>query len=119
MPKPTYQPLDKNRTPTGAPMEYTPIVFIAGTQTHRLALHRDIASAAAPNDFRDWVVAHPGIGAIVCRVRGWYKGMPVSSRGFNTPQARAAAILSLDALCERIGSESFNARIASELENVK
>ena len=97
---------DKKRQPFGAPVPYTPIIFTAGTTTHRLALHRE--ASAAPVSYREWVVSHPVIGAKVCRVTSFYKGMPCSSKGLNSKEARAAALAELEAMCERIGSEKFN-----------
>jgi hypothetical protein len=100
---------DKKRQPFGAPVSYTPIIFTAGTTTHRLALHRE--AGAAPDAYREWAVSHPVIGAKVCRVTGTVKGLPCSSKGLNSKQARAAAMAQLEALCERIGSAKFNATI--------
>jgi hypothetical protein len=100
---------DKKRKPFGAPVPYTPIIFTAGTTTHRLALHREVS--AAPASYREWVVSHPVIGAKVCRITVFYKGMPCSSKGLNSKEARAAALAELEAMCERIGSEKFNTTI--------
>ena len=105
----TYTMHDKKRQPFGEPVPYTPIIFIAGTVAHRLALHRE--PGAAPAAYREWAVSHPVIGAKVCRVTGTVKGLPCSSKGLNSKDARAAAMDQLTALCERIGSEKFNATI--------
>ena len=105
----TFVMHDKKRQPFGAPVPYTPIIFIAGTVTHRLALHRE--AGTAPASYREWAVSHPVIGAKVCRVTGTHKGMPCSSRGLTSKQARAAAMDALTATCERIGSAQFNAII--------
>ena len=106
----TFTMHDKKRQPFGAPVPYTPIIFLCGTTTHRLALHRE--AGAAPASYREWAVSHPVIGAKVCRVTAAYKGVPCSSKGLNSKQARAAALAQLEALCERIGSDKFNATIA-------
>ena len=100
---------DSKGIPFGAPVPYTPIIFIAGTVAHRLALHRE--PGASPAKYREWVVAHPVIGAKVCRVTGTIKGLPCSSKGLNSKEARAAAMAQLEALCERIGSAKFNVTI--------
>ena len=100
---------DSKGLPFGAPVPYTPIIFIAGTVAHKLALHRE--PGASPAKYREWVVAHPVIGAKVCRLTASYKGMPCSSKGLTSAQARAAAMDQLTALCERIGSAKFNATI--------
>jgi hypothetical protein len=105
----TYTMRDKKGLPFGAPVPYTPIIFIAGAVVHRLALHRE--PGASPAKYREWVVAHPVIGAKVCRLTATYKGMPCSSKGLTSAQARAAAMDQLTALCERIGSAKFNATI--------
>jgi hypothetical protein len=105
----TFVMHDKKRQPFGAPVAYTPLVFICGTTTHRLALHRE--AGAAPDAYREWAVSHPVIGAKVCRITGTVKGLPCSSKGLNSKQARAAAIVQLEALCERIGGEKFNSVI--------
>jgi hypothetical protein len=112
--KPKFQPVGQNRSPVGEPVPFTPLIFLSGTQAHRLALHLDTGSTAFPKAHREWVVSHPEIGAIICRVRGLHKGVPVSSRGFTVTQARAAAMACLDDLCERIGSDAFNDKIAAE-----
>jgi len=102
----TFVMHDKKRQPFGAPVAYTPIIFLCGTVTHRLALHRE--AGAAPAAYREWAVSHPVIGAKVCRVTGTVKGLPCSSKGLNSKQARAAAMAQLERLCERVGSEKFN-----------
>lgn len=106
----TFTMHDKTGQPFGAPVPYTPVLFTAGTVTHRLALHRE--AGAAPASFRAWVVSHPVIGAKVCRLTATHKGVPVSSKHLTSKQARAAAMAALEALCERIGSEQFNVTIA-------
>ena len=105
----TYIMHDSKGQPFGSPVPYTPILFTCGATTHRLALHRE--AGAAPAAYREWAVSHPVIGAKVCRVTGTVKGLPCSSKGLNSKQARAAAMAQLEALCERIGSEKFNATI--------
>ena len=111
----TFTMHDRKGLPLGAPVQYTPVLFIAGTVTHRLALHRE--AGTAPASYREWVVSHPVIGAKVCRLAGSHKGMPCSSKGLNSKQARAAAMEQLNALCERIGSEKFNTTIAAAVQS--
>jgi len=106
----TFTMHDKKRQPFGAPVPYTPIIFLCGTTTHRLALHRVPGALTARH--RNWAVSHPTIGARVCEVLSALHGMPVSSKHLTTKQARAAAMAQLERLCERIGSENFNATIA-------
>ena len=105
--KPTFQMKERHGADIGQPVPYTALMFTAGTVTHRLALHRE--ATALPDKYRQWSVSHPVIGAKVCRVDASYKGMPVSSAGLTLTQARAAALATLEALCERIGSDKFNA----------
>ena len=106
----TFLMHDKKRQPFGAPVPYTPIIFLCGTVTHRLALHRVPGALTARH--RNWAVSHPVIGARVCEVISALHGMPVSSRHLTTKQARAAALAQLERLCERVGSEKFNNTIA-------
>jgi hypothetical protein len=106
----TFMMCNRKRQPFGAPVPYTPIMFTAGKTTHMLAVHRE--AGAAPVSSREWVVSHPIIGAKVCRLTVWHRGMPCSSKHLTAPQARAAAMAALEALCERIGSEKFNTTIA-------
>ena len=110
--KPVFQMQDKKRNPIGEPVPYAALIFTAGVVTHKLALHRE--PTALPDKYREWQVSHPGIGAKVCRITGSYKGMPVSSFGLTVTQARAAALAQLEALCERIGSDKFNAVIGNQ-----
>jgi hypothetical protein len=107
----TFTMHDKKRQPFGEPVPYTPVLFTCGTTTHRLALHRE--AGAAPAGYREWAISHPVIGAKVCRLTVWHKGMPCSSRHLTIKQARAAAMAALEALCERIGSEKFNSVVQS------
>ncbi|CAB4126623.1 hypothetical protein UFOVP254_51 [uncultured Caudovirales phage] len=114
--KPNFQPLDKNRQPTGDSIPYIPIIVIVGTETHRLALHHDVTQRFLPASMREWTVSHPVIGAKILTVYGFHKGVPCSSKGFTQTEARRAAMGRLDVLLERIGSDAFNAKIAAELE---
>ena len=114
MTKPVFQMVDKHRTPIGAPLPYTALIFTAGTVTHRLALHRE--NTILPDKYREWQVSHPGIGAKICRVTATYKGVPMSSAGLTVTQARAAALAELEALCNRIGSNKFNTVINNQKE---
>ena len=95
-------------------VEFTPLIYIAGTVTHRLALHLEVGPL--PNMMKQWRVSHPVIGATVCRVTGTYKGVPCSSRSMGPRDARMHAVACLDAMLERIGSDRFNATIAEQLE---
>jgi hypothetical protein len=104
----TYIMRDKTGQAFGDPVPYTPILFTAGSTTHLLALHR-------VQGMREWVVSHPVAGAKVCRITGHYTGVPCSSKDMTAAQARAAAMVQLDALCERFGSERFNSTIAGAL----
>lgn len=93
------------------PIAYTVLVYSAGTQTHRLALHRELLPL--PQSKLGWIVSDPVSGAMICRVRGAYKGMPVASSGFGLRDARRAAMATLDELLERVGSDAFNDRLAA------
>lgn len=110
MTKPTFQP----RNAEGklmASIEYTPMIYIAGTETHRLALHKSL-NVHLPESRKDWHVSDPVTGLHAITVRGSYKGMPCSSAGLGLKEARAAAMATMDEFLELIGSERFNSTIA-------
>jgi hypothetical protein len=80
------------------------LIVIAGTETHKLALHKD--------DWGTWKVTEPESGGLIVRVKNHYKGVPVSSRTLTLKAARALAMAQVDDLIERIGTDSFNATLA-------
>lgn len=110
MAKPTFQPRDRKGKLMSA-IEYTPLIYIAGTETHRFALHRNLTSAMR-QDMKDWHVSELATGMHVRTVRSSYKGMPCSSRGLTLAAARRAAMATLDEFLESIGSDMFNKTIA-------
>jgi hypothetical protein len=85
--------------------KYSPIVVIAGTETHKLALHQ------LPSGH--WVVSDPKSGAKIVSVHGQYKGIRTSSRGLTKRELRVYALASVEALIEQIGSDKFNAVLAN------
>lgn len=86
--------------------EYTPLVVISGTVTHKLALHKDRIG--------DWVVSDPKSGAAIIRsIRGWLKGCPVSTVGYSKREALKRGLEEVESLIERIGSEKFNAVLSN------
>jgi hypothetical protein len=111
--KPVFTARDKQFNDIGQ-VEFIPLIYTAGTVTHRLALHRETGSL--PDSMKEWRISHPTIGASVCRVLGSHKGMPCSSRGMGLRDARMHAVACLDAMLERIGSDRFNDTIATQLE---
>lgn len=85
---------------------YTPLMVIAGTQAHKLALHK--------TSLGNWVVSDPKSGAAIVRnISGWYKGAPVSTRNFTLREVRALALSEVDTLISRIGADRFNATLAN------
>lgn len=109
MTKPTFKP----RTTAGltlAAVEYTPLIYIAGTEAFRFALHKQ-ANSLLPDARKEWVVSEPVTGMQVCVVRGDLGGIAVSSRGLPPRRARAAAMDTLDQLLERVGSVAFSEKI--------
>jgi hypothetical protein len=76
------------------------LVCHAGTTTHTLHLHKDSVG--------EWAVSDPRSGGKVLRVQGFYKGCPVSTKGFTIAEARGLAQAQIDALIERVGSDRFN-----------
>lgn len=97
-------------------VDYTPLIYTAGTVTHRLALHHE--TGELPVSYKQWAVSHPTIGAKILNVTGSYKGMPCSSARLGVREARMHAIACLDAMLERIGSDKFNATIATQLDRL-
>lgn len=92
-------------------VSYTPLMVIAGSEVHKLALHKD--------QFGHWVVSHPGLGFRVCTVCGPYKGIRVSSKGIRVSRTGITkkeilmqAQSDVDSLIIRVGSEKFNDTIA-------
>lgn len=85
---------------------YTALMVIAGSETHKLALHR-------PSKLQSWVVSDPKSGCKVCTVQGNYKGVPCSSATYPATAAKELALASVEALIARIGSAKFNAVLAN------
>ena len=100
--KPEFVMRDRDRKPMGEPVRYTPIMVIAGSDTHRLALHK-------VGD--EWQVSHPDIGAKVLTLEMTYRGIPITTRSLTIAQARNLAVKQIDLLIERAGSAKFNAVI--------
>ena len=110
--KPSFAPRGRDGQPLmREPVPFAPLIYLAGTQAHRLALHRELT--LLPEKMKHWIVSDPVSGAMVCRVRGTHKGMPCASSGFGLQDARSAAVATLDELLERVGSDAFNARLAA------
>ena len=85
--------------------KYTELMVIAGAQVHKLALHKTALG--------NWVVSDPKSGAAIVRnLSGWFKGCPISTRGFTLREVRALAQGEVDNLIARIGSDRFNAALA-------
>ncbi len=84
---------------------YDPLIFIAGTETYKLALTKTSTGG--------WIVSDPKSGAKIITVNGNYKGVPCSSRGFSLRLARQCAVGDLEELVSRIGSDRFNAVMAN------
>jgi len=109
MKKPTYIPYYKEGSPSADnPKEiaYTPLIVIAGSETHKLALHKDADGV--------WCVADPKSGALVVKsVCGQYKGIRISSRGLTLKEVRQLAIADVELIISRIGSTRFNDVLAT------
>lgn len=84
---------------------YNPLIFIAGSETYKLALTKSSTGV--------WIVSDPKSGAKILTVNGNYKGMPCSSRGFTLGLARQCAVGDLEGLVNKIGSDKFNAVMAN------
>lgn len=98
----------------GEPVEYYPLVFLRGTETWRLALHREPVLAGKG----DWTISDPVSGYRVARVTAMHKGVPVSSRHLTITQARAAALVDLDLTVDRIGLDRFS-RVLNQAQKPK
>jgi hypothetical protein len=96
------------------PVQYHPIIFMRGSRSWRLALHREPVLAGKG----DWIVSDPVGGYRVCRVTASFKGVPVSSRDLTVTQARAAALADLDLTVDRIGLNRF-AQVLDAAQNPK
>lgn len=95
-------------------VQYHPIVYLLGSDTWRLALHRDPVLAGKG----DWIVSDPVSGYRICRITAAHKGVPVSSKDLTVTQARAAALVQLDLTADRVGLDRFT-RVLSEAQNPK
>lgn len=122
MPKLTFQPVTVKGKRLAQGVEYTALLYTAGTVTHRLALHRSSIGVhpSFPRSSLSWQVSDPISGGLILRdVGAWVKGCPVSSAGLTLAGARMNAMASLDALLERIGSDAFNARLAAAAQGAQ
>jgi hypothetical protein len=81
--------------------QYTPVIFIVDTTTHRLALHRGDVS-------KEWYVSDPVSGGKIVSLRGVYKGVPCSSKSLTQREAHQIAVAELEVLVSRIGGKRFN-----------
>jgi hypothetical protein len=106
MKKQSFIMRDKAGSPIGEPVEFYPLVFRSAGVVHKLALH--LENTNLPQDKKAWVISHPASGFKVREVTAYYKGVPVSSRGWAYKFAREFAVTELESLCKRIGSEKFN-----------
>lgn len=101
---PTFTLRRKDGTTESA--KYTELMVIAGTQVHKLALHKTALG--------NWAVSDPKAGAAIVRnIAGWHKGAPVSTRNFTLREVRALALSEVDNLIARVGADRFNATLAN------
>ena len=109
MPKPTYKPYWKPGTPEGVKteeVEYSPLMVIAGSTVHRLALHKSATGI--------WMVADPKSGAVVIRaVQGQFAGLRPGRKVMTLKEIRQLALADVELLIGRIGSERFNSVLAN------
>ena len=98
----------------GEPVEYYPLVFLRGTETWRLALHREPVLAGKG----DWVVSDPVSGYRVARVTAMKPARLYASRHLTITQARAAALVDLDLTVDRIGLDRFS-RVLNQAQKPK
>lgn len=86
-----------------AAVEFWPLLFKAGTKTHRLALHQTSGGI--------WVVSDPESGGRICEVTGLARGVRTSSRGIGPREAARMARTNLAELVERVTADEFNRRL--------
>lgn len=108
--KKSFHPRDNKGELMPNAVDFVPLIYICGTETHRLALHRSLTPM--PAKFQEWHLSEPETGLHVRTVVGSHMGATVSSRGMNQREARQAAMHTLDTFLERIGSDKFNNTIA-------
>jgi hypothetical protein len=96
-------------------VDYHPIVYLRGSDTWRLALHREPVLAGKGQ----WLVSDPISGYRVCRVTATYKGVPVSSKDLTIAQARSAALIQLDLTVDRVGLDRFTRALSEASKGVK
>lgn len=102
--KPTFNAALRDGTTT--PVEYTPLMVIAGSEAHKLALHKTPTGV--------WAVSDPKSGASIIRaIHGQYRGIRVSSRVLTLKEVRQLALADVEALIARVGSDKFNAVLAN------
>ena len=104
--KPTFQmALTKGRF---IEVQYTPVIFIVDTTTHRLALHRgDITS--------NWLVSDPVSGGKITELRATHKGVPCASKDLTQREAQQLAVAELELLVSRIGCQRFNEVLSAKV----
>ncbi len=109
MTKPTYKPFWRPNAPEDVRVEevkYTPLIVIAGSVVHKLALHKSSNGV--------WMVADPKSGAVVIKaVQGQFAGLRLSHSSMTLRDIRPLALADVEALIERIGSERFNTTLAN------
>lgn len=90
------------------PTPYTPMIYCAGSESWRFALHKV---------GRHWTVSDPRSGARICTVTALYKGMPVASGALTQRQAMECAAVDIDAIVARMGVDRFSAVLAAQKPN--
>lgn len=81
---------------------YSQLIYTRMHSVYRFALYKS---------GREWIVSEPVSGYRVCRVTAHFKGMPVLSGHLTLKQARAFALVDIDAIVDRIGFDAFDQRI--------
>lgn len=97
-----FKILDANGRRAAA-VEFWPLLFKAGTKTHRLALHQIFDGC--------WVVSDPESGGRICEVTGLVHGVRASARGIGPREAARLARANLAELVERVTIDAFNRRL--------
>lgn len=91
-------------------VEYESLIYNVGTEIHYLALHKGVK----PDEMKRWYVSEPISGLRVCSVFARNcRGRTISYLSKAT--AREAAIATLNALVERVGSDCLNTVIGKAI----
>jgi len=109
--KKTFIVRDAKGNPIGEPVNYHPVSIIVLNAVYELALHKMSNG--------EWAISDPISGGKLANLKATYKGVPCSSESFTVKQAHQVALLEIESLIQRCGSEKFASVIDKARANVK